>query len=96
MISGCVELHQLGITSGIWRQTQTWIIVLPGFVIVKDDENLNTNQKKKKQYTEILQKIYLKKALGNDWMSNRKKKYLTLQRSEKNNVIHPLIDNSDW
>lgn len=46
MISGCVELHQLGITSGIWRQTQTWIIVLPGFVIVKDDENLNTNQKK--------------------------------------------------
>lgn len=72
MISGCVELHQLGITSGIWRQTQTWIIVLPGFVIVKDDENLNTNQKKK-QYTEILQKIYLKKALGNDWCQIEKK-----------------------
>lgn len=46
MISGCVELHQLRITSGIWRQTQTWIIVLPGFVIVKDDKNLDTNQKK--------------------------------------------------
>ena len=46
MISGCVELHQLRITSGIWRQTQTCIIVLPGFVIVKDDKNLDTNQKK--------------------------------------------------
>ena len=71
MISGCVELHQLRITSGIWRQTQTCIIVLPGFVIVKDDKNLDTNQKKT-IYRNIAKNIF-EKGLRKWLMSNRKK-----------------------